>query len=42
MPDHHRLCPDCEASPDGCDSLQLLAGRHCCKTCTGNHDQRND
>lgn len=34
----HTTCPSCEAAPASCSALHWLAGRLCCKSCTGNHD----
>lgn len=33
-----KLCPHCEASPQGCDSNRWLRARWCCDACDGNHD----
>lgn len=36
-----RPCPSCEARAAGCRSVEWLAGRYCCTSCTGDHDDRD-
>lgn len=31
-------CPNCKASPAGCDGNHWLRGRWCCESCQGSHD----
>jgi len=35
-------CPSCDASAAGCRSVEWLAGRLCCQTCPGNHDEGSE
>lgn len=32
-----RPCPACDSSATGCESVQLLGGRSCCPSCSGDH-----
>lgn len=33
-----RRCPSCDASAAGCQTVQSLAGRACCRSCDGDHE----